>query len=147
MSDFKKIYDRSMASYQSALLQQQSEFQAAVATGDLDAQVIATQNLANIEEGMRNYNAMAQRYAESQKPRQAPPMPGEDQLSRGDLALCRKYGIAPDDLPAAKNWTTNSNFTDEQKVQTYVENQKRYRQARADGSYRDARDERSNVRG
>jgi hypothetical protein len=68
---------------------------------------------------------------------QAQQMPGSDDMTPRDAALARHYGLSARDLSVAKGWTNASDMTDEDKVRTYLQNKQRYRQARADGSYRD----------
>jgi hypothetical protein len=84
--------------------------------------------------------ALAQRansFAAAQSPTS---IPGTENLSRADAALVGKYqryGITADNLQVAKGWTGDAHMTDDQKIESYLVNQQKYRQARASGEYRD----------
>jgi hypothetical protein len=70
--------------------------------------------------------------------RQQPPaMAGSDEMSRRDVDLARKYGLTSQEVSIAKGWTSTASMSDEAKIESYLEQRQKYRQARADGSYRD----------
>lgn len=83
-------------------------------------------------------SALAQRANQFIAQQQAGPMiPGSEDMPRRDVELCRKYGVTPNELGIAKNWTSDPKLSDDAKVQGYIEQRQRYRHARATGSYRD----------
>jgi len=140
MADLKEVYETSMAGIDGALIQEEAAFRTASLSGDLDEQVRASQSIAGLRATKREYIAMAH---EAMAPRAQAPLDHEDEMSRSDVALARKYGLTSQTLAVAKNWTSNAirsrdgDLPDEAKVRTYIENTNRYRQARRDGSYRD----------
>jgi hypothetical protein len=107
------------------------DYEAARLNDDSDGTMDAADRILAADERLRALDRVAQNLV-----RQAP-LDGADDMSRGDVALARQFGLSGRDLSIAKNWTTDPNLTDAQKVQTYLENRQRYQQARADGSYRD----------
>jgi hypothetical protein len=129
-----QVYDQSMAGIRAAMAEEQNNFQRAVLTGDLDEQVRASQAVAGFRTLAQGYHEMAVEHAQSMN---APPVPGGDDLSRKDADLARRYGLTANELGVAKGWTSDQTITDEDKVRTYLHQRQRYRQARADGSYRD----------
>jgi hypothetical protein len=82
-------------------------------------------------------NALAQRANQYVARQSAPMMPGSEDLSHRDIALCQKYGISPTELPVAKGWTADPRLSDEAKVEQFAQNRARYQHARASGQYRD----------
>jgi hypothetical protein len=48
-----------------------------------------------------------------------------------------KYGLSPDEIEVARNFTTDPKLSNDDKEKLYAEQRNRYRQARANGSYRD----------
>jgi hypothetical protein len=109
-----------------------AELEYARVAEDPHAVKAATNRLYDIDNRTRSLSERVQ-----QMQRQPQAMPGAEGMSSRDVALAKHYGLSAGDLSIAKNWTNDSNLTDEAKVRTYVENRQRYRQARADGSYRD----------
>jgi hypothetical protein len=134
MSNYRDVYDQSMRGIQAAMVEEQNAFQRATLTGDIDEQVRASQAIAGYRTLSNEYHRMASEHARSL---QAPPVPGGDDLSRRDQDLARHYGLSGNELAVAKGWTSDQTITDEDRVRQYVQNRQRYRQARADGSYRD----------
>lgn len=128
-----KLHARSVAPFNAAYAQEQANLQAARAMGDDDEIARAIGSMAGIRATIREMDRMA---AEETNRQQAP-MAGTEDLPRRDVELARHYGLSAHEISIAKGWTTDPNLTDEAKVRAYCENRKRYRQGRADGTYRD----------
>jgi hypothetical protein len=119
------------AAYQQCL----ADYQAAQATGDQDAEDTAIQNMAALRSQRQQIDAMAN---EAMAP--AARFPGQENMSKRDVDLCRHYGLSPDDLATAKSWTNDPRVSDVERVETYLRNQQRYRAERASGRYVDEGD-------
>jgi hypothetical protein len=119
--------------------------EAAQANADLEAARLADDPSSTMALSQRILELDAQRNAlvtranafVRQSQSQAAHLAGDEDLSREDAALVRKYGIKPGDLAIAKNWTTAGNMTVTEKVETYLRNAQRLREDRANGRYRD----------
>ena len=109
------------------------DYESARLNEDADGTMNAADAILAADERLRALDRVAQNLVQERHA----PLDGADDMSRGDVALARQFGLSGRDLSIAKNWTTDPNLTDAQKVQTYLENRQRYQQARADGSYRD----------
>jgi uncharacterized coiled-coil protein SlyX len=134
MADIGEVHQRSLQGFQVALQQELAAYRQAELAGDVDEMARAAQQMAGLRASMRELNNMA---SEAVAMRQPPPMPGSEDLPRRDADLCRKYGVSPNELGVAKNWTSNPSLSDEDKVRGYVENRQRYQHMRATGAYRD----------
>jgi hypothetical protein len=133
-NDLARVYNQSMNGIQAAMAEENNNFQRAQLTGDIDEQVRASQAIAGYRALAEQYHKMASEHAQSMN---APTLAGGDELSHRDTQLARHYGLSAKEIGIAKNWTSDPNITDEDKVREYVSQRQRYRAARADGSYRD----------
>ena len=133
MSNYRQVYDEAMGGINAAMAEESANFQRATATGDVAEQVRASQAVAGYRALSNEYHRMAQEHANSMN---APPAGSED-LPREDADLARRYGLTGSELSIAKGWTADPNIPPEAKVREYLSQRQRYRQARADGSYRD----------
>jgi hypothetical protein len=131
--DIRQVHARGVQGMQAAIEAENAAFRQAELSGDLDSMAQAAQRIAGMRATVREMGIMAQEEIN----RRAAPMAGTDDLSRGDAALCQKFGVSPNELGIAKNWTSDPNMTDAQKVETYLQNRARYQHARATGAYRD----------
>ena len=111
-----------------------NDYEAARISEDNDATMYAADQIVELDARAAALGRIAQNLAAGS--RQAP-LAGEDEMSRGDAALARHYGLTGTQLSVAKNWTSDSRMTDETKVRTYIENAHRLRADRASGRYRD----------
>jgi hypothetical protein len=111
-----------------------NDYEAARLSEDNDGTMAAADQIVEIDARAAALSRIANNLAAGSR---AAPLAGEDEMSRGDALLARKYGITAQQLGIAKGWTADSRMSDEQKVTTYIENTNRYRQARASGQYRD----------
>ena len=134
MADLKEVYQTSMAGIDGALIQEEAAFRTASLSGDLDEQVRASQSIAGLRATKREYISMAH---EAMAPRAQAPLQGEDEMSRHDVELARKFGMTGQQLSIAKGWTSDNRMSDEDKIKTYISNTHRYRAARRDGTLRD----------
>ena len=101
---------------------------------DTDATMFAANAIIEADARLAALNRIANNLVASN--RQAP-LAGEDEMSRNDALLARKYGLTGTQLSVAKGWTSDANLKDEDKVRTYIENANRYHGMRASGQYRD----------
>jgi hypothetical protein len=134
MSNYRNVYDQSMAGINAAMVEEQANFQKATITGDVEEQVRASQAIAGFRTLADSYHKMASEHANSM---QAPLMDGDSELSHRDSQLARHYNLSPGELSIAKAWTSDPAINDEDRVREYVQNRRRYQRMRATGQYRD----------
>lgn len=132
---YKEIIQSNYEVLQGDLARANGELEAARLGEDADAVMATSRQILEIRKSIRELDQVVSDYT-AQHSRQAP-LAGEDEMSRGDVALARKYGLTSQQVAVAKGWTSDPKLSDESKVKTYIENANRYRQARADGLYRD----------
>jgi hypothetical protein len=60
-----------------------------------------------------------------------------DDVRADHVELAQRYGLSPQQIGIAVNWTTDPNISDEVKVKRYVENTHKLSRMRASGQYRD----------
>jgi hypothetical protein len=133
--DIQQIHGRAVEGMDAAMQTEIAAFQQTRLAGDMDAMAASAQRIAGMRATTRELGAMAQ---EELNRRAAPPqIAGADDMSRRDIGLCQKFGISPNELGVAKNWTSDPKMSDEAKISTYLENRARLQHARATGAYRD----------
>jgi len=121
MVDLAKVHQRSVEGFNAAYQNAAAEYQQAALAEDVDGMAAAAQQMAALRASMRELNSMASEYVATQ--RQATPS--------------NRYGLSEDEVAIARNWTSDNRMSEDEKLRTYAEQRQRYRQARADGSYRD----------
>jgi hypothetical protein len=134
--EYSEIFEAQAQRIDREAAQANADLEAARQAGDPDWTMTASQRILELD---AQRNALVTRANSYVRQSQATPMAGDEDLSREDAALCAKYRIKPSDLAVAKNWTSAGNMTAAEKVETYLKNQARYRNARANGTYRDDR--------
>jgi hypothetical protein len=132
-NNLAQVYDQAMAGINSAMAEENNNFQRAALTGDVDEQVRASQAIAGYRALSQEYHRMATEHANSMN---VPPA-GSEELSRRDVDLARRYGLTANELGVAKGWTANPDVCDEDRVREYVQNRQRYQRMRQTGEYRD----------
>jgi hypothetical protein len=133
--DIRQVHARGVQGMQAAIEAENAAFRQAELSGDLDSMAASAQRIAGMRATVREMGIMAQ---EEFNRRAAPPqVAGAEDMPRRDVDLCRKFGISPNELGVAKNWTSAPNLSDDDKVQTYLQNKQRYQYAKATGQYRD----------
>jgi hypothetical protein len=128
----KAYYNQCITANGGAYQQAQAEFMQADAAGDEDGAASALQTMAALRATRQQMDAM---YSEATT--QAYRLPGEENMSKRDVDLCRHYRLSPDDLATAKSWTGDPRVSDIERVETYLRNAGKLRQMRANGTYRD----------
>ncbi|MGJ4939297.1 hypothetical protein ACQR1W_01885 [Bradyrhizobium sp. HKCCYLS1011] len=121
MASYDEIYRQAMAGYRSAIVEQQAAFERATLAGDVDEQIRASQELAALRVQANEYHAMCVQHAETMRP--AP--------------QASKYGLSEQEREVAHNWTSDASLSNDERERIYAEQRAKYRQMRADGSYRD----------
>lgn len=119
MSNFKDVYDVSVAGFQSAIIEAQARFQQATLAGDLNAQVAASQELAGLRSTLKEYHQMATEHAASLQP--AVPQ--------------NRYGLNKDEVDVAR--ASRSDLPADQAEAEYARQKAKYQHMRATGQYRD----------
>jgi len=137
MNDTSKAatYARNKVTFQSAIRQANAEYAAAESIGDQDAMDAAWARMGGLQATWDKMDALAWQDAAQING----PLVGADgnEIPRRDAELCRAFGVSPNELSIAKNWTADSKMSDADKVRGYVENRARYQHMRATGQYRD----------
>jgi hypothetical protein len=72
-----------------------------------------------------------------QQPQQQAPAGFGDDVREDHVELAQRYGLSPQQIGIAVNWTTDPNMSDEVKVKRYCENVNKLSRMRATGQYRD----------
>jgi hypothetical protein len=132
MNKAQRYYRQTTADNGAAYQQAHAEFLQADAAGDEAGATSALQTMAALRATRAQINEM---YSEATT--QTYRLPGEENMSKRDVDLCRHYGLSPDDLATAKSWTGDPRVSDTERVETYLKNVGKLRQMRANGTYRD----------
>jgi hypothetical protein len=72
-----------------------------------------------------------------QQPQQQPAAGFGDDVRADHVELAQRYGLSPQQIGIAVNWTQDPNISDEVKVKRYCENVNKLSRMRATGQYRD----------
>jgi hypothetical protein len=133
MSVYAKAYDSAMANYNEAIAEQQLEVQKAAMRGDAEGLARARQEIAALRVQAREFDEHAREDIRAMNA----PSAGMDDMSRGDVALCKQYNMQPKEFEIAKSWTSDPRVSNKERVETYLKNKERYRQMKASGEYDD----------
>jgi hypothetical protein len=134
--DIREKHQRAIQINDAATTQIMAEYQRAIYDGDQEAEDTALQNLAGLRATRREINAMAAEATGLQNTR----LPGEENMSKRDVDLCRHYRLTPDMLATAKSWTNDPRVPDTERIETYLRNSNRYHHMRRTGQYVDEGD-------
>jgi hypothetical protein len=95
--EYKEIMQAAVERLQMQQAEAVAELEAARLAGDPERTMHATDTILDLDARFDRLNARA-----NQMMQPAPQMPGEDQLSRRDADLCRRYGVSPGGFPSPR---------------------------------------------
>src|SRR5581483_8430654 len=121
MVDIGKVHQRSVQDFQAAFQDAQAEFQQANIADDVEGAAFAAQKMAALRASMKELNGMATEYVASRQAAQP----------------SNRYGLSPEEVEVAKNFTADPRMSEDQKLATYAEQKAKYQHQRATGQYRD----------
>jgi hypothetical protein len=135
MAKYEDVYRKAMANYDKSMIDQQAAFQKATLEGDEYEQTRASMELAALRVQRNEYHRMASEHAQSLRPSRQSPAGMED-YHHSDQALAAHYGMDSKRYDAATGWTADDRVSKEERIRTFLQNERRYQYLRASG-YRD----------
>jgi hypothetical protein len=116
--------------------QANGELEAARLNEDAEGVNAAVERIYANDARMRSLNDAAM---QMQRAQQAPqPAAGfGDDVREEHVELAQRYGLSPQQIGVAVNWTTDPHISDETKVKRYIENTHKLARMRQTGQYRD----------
>jgi hypothetical protein len=132
--DYSDIIRHQAQRIQGQRAQAVAELEAARVREDVYALDEASDQILKLDGDLERLGRIANQHVAQNQPQT---MPGFENHQRGDAELAAQYRLSPQRYDAATNWTADENVSKKERIEQYLRNEQRYRQMRADGSYRD----------
>jgi hypothetical protein len=135
---YKEDYDDAMAEYGKSMIEEQAAYQKAVLDDDPYEKKRASMSIAALRVQQKEFHKMASEHAQSLRPSRQSPAGMED-YHHSDQALASHYGMDAKRYDIATSWTADDRVSKEDRIRTFLQNERRYQNLRA-GGYRDESD-------